>query len=258
MVTAINPTPAGEGKTTVNIGLSMALNRIGKNAVSALREPSLGPSFGIKGGAAGGGYAQVVPMEEINMHFTGDFHALTTANNLISALIDNHMQQGNALGIDPRNILHKRSIEARVGDAVEAGQLLATLDATFASADLGQLEKQAHALAAQLRRIEAELGGGDFRARPEEAGDGLLQEQVLRQRRQVVAETRRLNADKVAALEAKLAQNGVQQAGQERQGKVLRDMEGTAARRLKGEDETQRRLRLIEARKARIDRKRHV
>ena len=84
LVTAINPTPAGEGKTTVNIGLSMALNRIGKNAVSALREPSLGPSFGIKGGAAGGGYAQVVPMEEINMHFTGDFHALTTANNLIS------------------------------------------------------------------------------------------------------------------------------------------------------------------------------
>lgn len=111
LVTAINPTPAGEGKTTVNIGLSMALNRIGKNAVSALREPSLGPSFGIKGGAAGGGYAQVVPMEEINMHFTGDFHALTTANNLISALIDNHMQQGNALGIDPRNILHKRVMD---------------------------------------------------------------------------------------------------------------------------------------------------
>lgn len=111
LVTAINPTPAGEGKTTVNIGLSMALNRIGKNAVSALREPSLGPSFGIKGGAAGGGYAQVVPMEEINMHFTGDFHALTTANNLISALIDNHMQQGNALGIDPRNILHKRAMD---------------------------------------------------------------------------------------------------------------------------------------------------
>ena len=111
LVTAINPTPAGEGKTTVNIGLSMALNRIGKNAVSALREPSLGPSFGIKGGAAGGGYAQVVLMEEINMHFTGDFHALTTANNLISALIDNHMQQGNALGIDPRNILHKRVMD---------------------------------------------------------------------------------------------------------------------------------------------------
>lgn len=158
-----------------------------------------------------------------------------------------------AIVVQPLNTAVIRSIEARVGDAVEAGQLLATLDATFASADLGQLEKQAHALAAQLRRIEAELGGGDFRARAEEAGDGLLQEQVLRQRRQVVAETRRLNADKVAALEAKLAQNGVQQAGQERQGKVLRDMEGTAARRLKGEDETQRRLRLIEARKARVE-----
>ena len=133
-----------------------------------------------------------------------------------------------AIVVQPLNTAVIRSIEARVGDAVEAGQLLATLDATFASADLGQLEKQAHALAAQLRRIEAELGGGEFRARAEEAGDGLLQEQVLRQRRQVVAETRRLNADKVAALEAKLAQNGVQQAGQERQGKVLRDKIGRA------------------------------
>ena len=111
LVTAINPTPAGEGKTTVNIGLSMALNRLGKTSISALREPSLGPSFGIKGGAAGGGYAQVVPMEEINMHFTGDFHALTTANNLISALIDNHLQQGNSLNIDPRRILHKRVLD---------------------------------------------------------------------------------------------------------------------------------------------------
>lgn len=111
LVTAINPTPAGEGKTTVNVGLSMGLNRIGKSAISALREPSLGPSFGIKGGAAGGGYAQVVPMEDINMHFTGDFHAITTANNLISALLDNHLQQGNELGIDPRRILWKRVLD---------------------------------------------------------------------------------------------------------------------------------------------------
>ncbi len=111
LVTAINPTPAGEGKTTVNVGLSMGLNKIGKSAISALREPSLGPSFGIKGGAAGGGHAQVVPMEDINMHFTGDFHAITTANNLISALLDNHMQQGNALGIDPRRILWKRVLD---------------------------------------------------------------------------------------------------------------------------------------------------
>lgn len=111
LVTAINPTPAGEGKTTVNIGLSMGLNRIGKTTVTALREPSLGPSFGVKGGAAGGGYSQVVPMEDINLHFTGDFHAITTANNLISALLDNHIQQGNVLGIDPRRILWKRVLD---------------------------------------------------------------------------------------------------------------------------------------------------
>lgn len=111
LVTAINPTPAGEGKTTTNIGLSMAFNKIGKNAITAIREPSLGPSFGIKGGAAGGGYAQVVPMEDINLHFTGDFHAITTANNLISALLDNHIQQGNELGIDPRRIVWKRVLD---------------------------------------------------------------------------------------------------------------------------------------------------
>ncbi|MDL2310528.1 formate--tetrahydrofolate ligase [Peptostreptococcaceae bacterium OttesenSCG-928-C18] len=111
LVTAINPTPAGEGKTTMNVGLSMGLNKIGKSAISALREPSLGPSFGVKGGAAGGGYAQVVPMEDINMHFTGDFHAITTANNLISALLDNHLQQGNVLRIDPRRILWKRVLD---------------------------------------------------------------------------------------------------------------------------------------------------
>ena len=108
LVTAINPTPAGEGKTTTTVGLGMAMNRIGKNAIIALREPSLGPVFGVKGGAAGGGYAQVVPMEDINLHFTGDFHAITAANNLLSAMIDNHIQQGNDLGIDPRRILFTR------------------------------------------------------------------------------------------------------------------------------------------------------
>lgn len=108
LVTAINPTPAGEGKTTTTVGLGMAMSKIGKNAIIALREPSLGPVFGIKGGAAGGGYAQVVPMEDINLHFTGDFHAITAANNLLSAMIDNHIQQGNDLGIDPRRILFAR------------------------------------------------------------------------------------------------------------------------------------------------------
>src|SRR5947199_64528 len=102
LVTAISPTPAGEGKTTTTVGLTDALNHIGKKALCALREPSLGPSFGMKGGAAGGGYAQVVPMEYINLHFTGDFHAITSAHNLLSALVDNHIYWGNALGIDPR------------------------------------------------------------------------------------------------------------------------------------------------------------
>ena len=111
LVTAINPTPAGEGKTTTNIGLSMGLNKIGKTAISALREPSLGPCFGVKGGAAGGGYAQVVPMEDINLHFTGDLHAITTAHNLLAALLDNHIQQGNVLNIDPRRIVWKRVLD---------------------------------------------------------------------------------------------------------------------------------------------------
>lgn len=111
LVTAINPTPAGEGKTTTNVGLSMALNKIGKKAVTTLREPSLGPSFGIKGGAAGGGYAQVVPMEDINLHFTGDIHAITTAHNLLAALLDNHIHQGNGLNIDPRRIVWKRVLD---------------------------------------------------------------------------------------------------------------------------------------------------
>ena len=108
LVTAINPTPAGEGKTTTTVGLGEAFGRMKKSAIIALREPSLGPCFGIKGGAAGGGYAQVVPMEDLNLHFTGDFHAITSANNLLAALLDNHIQQGNALGIDPRQVMWKR------------------------------------------------------------------------------------------------------------------------------------------------------
>lgn len=111
LVTAINPTPAGEGKTTTTVGLGQALGKLGKKAIIALREPSLGPCFGIKGGAAGGGYAQVVPMEDLNLHFTGDFHAITSANNLLAALLDNHIHQGNALGIDTRQILWKRCLD---------------------------------------------------------------------------------------------------------------------------------------------------
>ena len=111
LVTAINPTPAGEGKTTTSVGLGEAFGRLGKKALIAFREPSLGPCFGIKGGAAGGGYAQVVPMEDLNLHFTGDFHAITSANNLLAALLDNHIQQGNELGIDPRQIVWKRCMD---------------------------------------------------------------------------------------------------------------------------------------------------
>mgnify|MGYP001442428416 CR=1 FL=1 len=111
LVTAINPTPAGEGKTTTTVGLGQALNRIGKKAIIALREPSLGPSFGVKGGAAGGGYAQVIPMEDINLHFTGDIHAVTTAHNLLAAMLDNHIHQGNKLNIDPRQIVLRRVMD---------------------------------------------------------------------------------------------------------------------------------------------------
>lgn len=111
LVTAINPTPAGEGKTTTSVGLGQAFGRLGKKAVIALREPSLGPCFGIKGGAAGGGYAQVVPMEDLNLHFTGDFHAITSANNLLAAILDNHIQQGNELSIDPRQVVWKRCLD---------------------------------------------------------------------------------------------------------------------------------------------------
>ena len=115
LVTAITPTPAGEGKTTTSVGLTDGLRRIGKNAVVALREPSLGPVFGVKGGAAGGGYAQVVPMEDINLHFTGDFHAIGAANNLLAAMLDNHIQQGNPLGIDPKSITWKRAVDWAAG-----------------------------------------------------------------------------------------------------------------------------------------------
>ena len=111
LVTAINPTPAGEGKTTISIGLTEALNKLGKKTVVALREPSLGPCFGVKGGAAGGGYSQVVPMEDLNLHFTGDFHAITSANNLLAAMLDNHIQQGNSLGIDTRQVVWKRCLD---------------------------------------------------------------------------------------------------------------------------------------------------
>lgn len=111
LVTAVNPTPAGEGKTTVTIGLTQALQKMGKNAITCLREPSLGPCMGVKGGAAGGGYAQVVPMEDINLHFTGDLHAITTANNLLASMVDNHIQQGNELNIDPRKIVWKRCVD---------------------------------------------------------------------------------------------------------------------------------------------------
>ena len=111
LVTAINPTPAGEGKTTTSVGLGQAMAKLNQKAIIALREPSLGPCFGIKGGAAGGGYAQVVPMEDLNLHFTGDFHAITSANNLLAALLDNHIQQGNALQIDPRQVVWKRCLD---------------------------------------------------------------------------------------------------------------------------------------------------
>ena len=111
LVTAINPTPAGEGKTTTTIGLADGMRTIGKNCLVALREPSLGPVFGVKGGAAGGGYAQVIPMEDINLHFTGDFHAIGAANNLLAAMLDNHIQQGNQLNIDPRKITWKRVVD---------------------------------------------------------------------------------------------------------------------------------------------------
>src|SRR6476619_7351058 len=111
LVTGINPTPAGEGKSTVRVGVAQALRRLGKKVVVAIREPSLGPVFGVKGGAAGGGYAQIVPMDEINLHFTGDFHAITSAHNLLSAMLDNHLHQGNPLDIDPKKVVWRRVLD---------------------------------------------------------------------------------------------------------------------------------------------------
>src|SRR4029079_17635759 len=111
LVTGINPTPAGEGKSTVTVGVSQALRRLGKKVIVCIREPSLGPVFGVKGGAAGGGYARVIPMDEINLHFTGDFHAITSAHNLLSAMIDNHLHWGNTLGLDPRRVTWPRTID---------------------------------------------------------------------------------------------------------------------------------------------------
>ena len=163
LVTAINPTPAGEGKTTTMIGLSQGLNKIGKKAVVAMREPSLGPCFGVKGGAAGGGYAQVVPMEDINLHFTGDIHAITTANNLIAAMLDNCLQQGNVLNIDPRQIVWKRVVDLNdralrnivvgLGGKVNGVPREDGFDITVASEVMGIL-----CLAASLEDLKARAG----------------------------------------------------------------------------------------------------
>ena len=180
LVTAINPTPAGEGKTTTTVGLGDALRQLGKNAVIALREPSLGPVFGVKGGAAGGGYAQVVPMEDINLHFTGDLHAVTTANNLLSAMVDNHIFQGNALGLDPKQVvwrrvldMNDRQLRAIVGglggksngipredgfDITAASEIMAVLCLSSSIADLK----------ARLARI---IVGYTFDGKPVTAGD---------------------------------------------------------------------------------------
>ena len=139
LVTAINPTPAGEGKTTTTVGLGMALNRLGQKAIIALREPSLGPSFGVKGGAAGGGYAQVLPMEDINLHFTGDIHAVTTAHNLLAALLDNHIHQGNRLNIDPRQVVLRRVIVLGLGGKADGIPRESGFDITVASEVMAEL-----------------------------------------------------------------------------------------------------------------------
>ena len=163
LVTAINPTPAGEGKTTTSVGLADGLRKIGKNAVAALREPSLGPVFGVKGGAAGGGYAQVVPMEDINLHFTGDFHAIGAANNLLAAMLDNHIQQGNALGIDVKQITWKRCVDMNdrqlrqivdgLGGRIQGGPREDGFDITVASEVMAVL-----CLASDITDLKARLG----------------------------------------------------------------------------------------------------
>ncbi len=183
LVTAINPTPAGEGKTTTTVGLGDGLNRIGKKAVICIREPSLGPCFGVKGGAAGGGYAQVVPMEDINLHFTGDFHAITSAHNLLSALIDNHIYWGNELGIDTRRITWRRvmdmndralrQIVTSLGGASNGFPLEAGFDITVASevmailclaTDLEDLERRLGAIIIGYRRDKSPVFARDLRA----------------------------------------------------------------------------------------------
>ncbi|MEO5326605.1 formate--tetrahydrofolate ligase, partial [Mesorhizobium sp. CC13] len=163
LVTAINPTPAGEGKTTTTVGLGDGLNRIGKKAVVCIREASLGPNFGVKGGAAGGGYAQVVPMEDMNLHFTGDFHAITTAHNLLSALIDNHIYWGNELNIDTRRVVWRRvmdmndralrEINCSLGGVANGFPREAGFDITVASEVMAIL-----CLATDLKDLEKRLG----------------------------------------------------------------------------------------------------
>ena len=167
LVTAINPTPAGEGKTTTTVGLADGMRKIGKNVMVALREPSLGPVFGVKGGAAGGGYAQVVPMEDINLHFTGDFHAIGAANNLLAAMLDNHIYQGNALGIDPRQITWRRCVDMNdrqlrfvtdgLGGKVNGTPREDGYDITVASEIMAVL-----CLAADINDLKARLAGTLF------------------------------------------------------------------------------------------------
>src|SRR5207302_6644310 len=183
LVTAISPTPAGEGKTTTTVGLTDALNHIGKKAMLCLREPSLGPSFGMKGGAAGGGYAQVIPMEDINLHFTGDFHAITSAHNLLSALVDNHIYWGNALGIDSRRVTWRRVMDMNdralreiicsLGGVANGFPREAGFDITVASevmailclsTDLKDLEKRLGDIIVAYRRDKSAVYARDLKA----------------------------------------------------------------------------------------------
>src|SRR5437870_2783963 len=183
LVSAITPTPAGEGKTTTTVGLTDALNHIGKKAMLCLREPSLGPSFGVKGGAAGGGYAQVVPMEDINLHFTGDFHAITSANNLLAALLDNHIYWGNKLGIDPRRVAWRRvmdmndralrSIVSSLGGVANGFPRQDGFDITVASevmaifclaSDLADLKKRLSNIIIGYTRDRKPVRAGDLKA----------------------------------------------------------------------------------------------
>ena len=183
LVTAISPTPAGEGKTTTTVGLGDALNRIGRKSVICLREPALGPCFGMKGGAAGGGYAQVVPMDAINLHFTGDFHAITTANNLLASLVDNHMYWGNALGLDQRRVAWRRALdlndralrEAAVGlggvgngfprqEGFDITAASETMAAFCLASDLADLETRLGRIVVGYRRDKTPVNAADLKA----------------------------------------------------------------------------------------------